>query len=111
MCWRAQPMASGRVLVVGMGPVGQVFARALVGSGCRVGALVKPEHAAGARAGYTMYLLGARKARAPMRWRVSEIFTAPQEVRGLPWDEVLVAVSSTDLRADWLKALAEGCPG
>ena len=61
---------SPRVLLVGAGAVGQVFAKHLQAAGCEVGFLVKEAHAAEARAGFTLHAyrgLSPHAARAPLQ--------------------------------------------
>ncbi|MBX7084524.1 MAG: ketopantoate reductase [Nannocystaceae bacterium] len=97
---------SERVLVVGAGAVGQVFAHHLARGGAEVALLVKPAHEAALREGMTLYRL---RRRGPLRERFEgyRILTAPSQAAGTRWDQVYSAVSSAALRpATWFAELA-----
>lgn len=90
-----------RVLIVGAGAVGMVFGRHLALGGAEVTFFVKPRHADAVRAGQPMYLLNRG---TELGWsRDYQLLTAIEEVAAARWDAVLLAVSSTALRAGpWL---------
>ncbi|HTM22075.1 MAG TPA: 2-dehydropantoate 2-reductase N-terminal domain-containing protein [Kofleriaceae bacterium] len=94
-----------RALIVGAGSIGQVLAHALRAGGAEVAFLVKPAHAAEARAGFTLYPLGRRRE----RWRPVRLDGVPVLTETpLPrFDTVLLAVSSPALATGtWLAELA-----
>ncbi len=93
-----------RVLVVGAGAVGQVFARHLVAGGADVTFLIKPKYADECRRGFVLYPLG-RRARAPVSIACPAIASAA-EATNVHWDQIYLTVSSTALRGDWLGELA-----
>jgi 2-dehydropantoate 2-reductase len=97
-------MAAMRVLVVGAGAVGQVFAKHLMRGGAEVAWLVKPKHAAAARAGFAVHRHGCGGVK-------SETVRAGVVTDAGPaaWDAVLLCVPSTALAAPhdaWLRELA-----
>lgn len=96
-----------RCLIVGAGAIGQVFGYHLHRGGARVCYLVKPEHAAAARLGFTLYPLNRKRAReTPVSFTEFEVITHAGEAAAPAWDCVLLCVSSTALRAgDWLDEL------
>ncbi|ATB30428.1 ketopantoate reductase family protein [Melittangium boletus] len=97
-----------RVLLVGAGAVGQVFAHYLRSAGCAVTFLVKEKHAAQARAGFTLYELGVRqRTPAPTPLSGFGVLVSEREVQKERWDQVWLCVSSTALRSgEGLKKLA-----
>lgn len=94
-----------RVLVVGAGAVGQVYARHLQRAGVEVSFFVKPKYAEEARQGYTVYPLGESRAGAPVRFEGFGVVTSTEEVAAASWDAVWLCVSSPALRGDWLPAM------
>lgn len=95
-----------RVLLVGAGAVGQVYARSLLRAGCEVAFLVKPAHLAEVRAGLTVHVYAGRTPRAEPLTGV-EALTTVEEVAARAWDQVWLCVPSTALRAGgWVEALA-----
>jgi hypothetical protein len=93
-----------RVLVVGAGAVGQVFALHLARGGAEVAFLVKPKYAEECARGFTLYRLGGRA-------HVTEslacrAITSVAEAAREQWDQVYLTVSSSALRGDWLGELA-----
>ena len=100
-----------RVLVVGAGAVGQVFAHHLAQAGASVTLLVKPKYRAELASGLTMARL--RVGHAPQRERFEgyDLVTAPHEADGQRWDQVYFTVSSAALRdgdeiAPWVSTIA-----
>ncbi len=86
-------LTAPRVLMVGAGAVGQVYAWALQNAGVKVDFYVKPRHAASVRAG--MPLWRRRFGRKP---EPSTLYADGVYESDLPaphWDEVWLAVSST----------------
>ncbi|MBC7173300.1 MAG: ketopantoate reductase, partial [Polyangiaceae bacterium] len=95
-----------KVLVVGAGAVGQVYAAHLKRSGAHVALYVRPERAEDARRGLTLY-----RMRALFRRHVVETFVADQvvvsaaEVAAEGWDQVWLCVPTTALAGAWVEAL------
>ncbi|MCK6506850.1 2-dehydropantoate 2-reductase [Myxococcota bacterium] len=87
-------------LLVGAGAVGQVYGRHLQRGGAQVSFLVKPRHAAEARAGFTMADLNAGGRLE--RFEGYRVWVSPDELRGQRFDQVWLCVSSPALRGDWL---------
>lgn len=93
-----------KILVVGAGSVGQVYARHFQRGGAEVAFLVKEKHAAEARRGFTMYPL-RESGRAPVRFEGFDVLTA---LDGSKWDAIVLCVSSPAIRGKWLDELAAG---
>ncbi|MBF5042150.1 ketopantoate reductase [Aggregicoccus sp. 17bor-14] len=97
---------SPRVLLVGAGAVGQVYARFLKAGGCEVSFLVKESHAAEAREGFTLHAHRGRSLRTETL-QAAQVLTSPEQVRPDAFEQVWLCVSSTALRAGgWVEALA-----
>ncbi len=99
-------MSGRRILVVGAGAVGQVYARHLQLGGARVALMVKDKYADEARRGFTMYAL--RKLGGPRRVRLEgcDVLTSPDAVARERWDQIWLCMSSTAMKQPWLDALA-----
>lgn len=106
MASTSPPMSmSPRVLLVGAGAVGQVYAKHLQAAGCAVSFLVKPAHAQEARRGFTLHALG-RKGPA-LALQGVEVLVSADEVAARHFEQVWLCVSSPALRAgDWVAQLA-----
>ncbi len=99
-------MSSPRVLIVGAGAVGQVFGHHLARAGCAVSFFVKPKYLDEVKRGFTMYRLQRRRVQ-PERFEGFGVATTAAQVAADTWDVVLLAISSTALRAGtWLPELA-----
>ena len=99
---------SPRVLLVGAGAVGQVYAKYLQAAGCEVAFLVKEAHVAEARAGFTLHAFGPL-SRTPRTTSLTgvEVLASVADVRARSWDQVWLCVSSNALRAgSWVRELA-----
>jgi hypothetical protein len=95
-----------RVLVVGAGAVGQVYARHLQLGGAEITFYVREKYRAEVARGFDMYPLN-RKAKLrtePVRFDGVTAITAPGEIRA-PYDQVWITVSSPALRGAWLPEL------
>ncbi len=94
-----------RVLIVGAGAVGQVFAHHLARGGAEIMLLVKPKHADLARRGFAVHRRrrgGVDSARVR-----ADVLTSTAEAARTRWDAVLLCVPSTALAdARWLRELA-----
>lgn len=100
--------SSGRVLVVGAGAVGLAYAAAFARAGVEVHLFVKPAHVPALAAGAPVLTRidgGARRVTVP----VAGLHTAPDTVRGLHWDAVVLAVASPALAGAWLDELLAAC--
>jgi Ketopantoate reductase PanE/ApbA len=105
--------ASPRVLLVGAGAVGQVFAKYLQAAGCEVSFLVKPAHAAEARGGFTLHAFrGLSRTPRPLSLSGVEVLVSLEEVAARRWEQVWLCVSSSALRAGtWVAELARATGG
>lgn len=97
-----------RILLVGAGAVGQVYARHLQMGGAEVAFLVRPKYAEEARRGFDLYPLDRKNARTtPVRLEGVGVFTSADEVARERFDAVLLCVAATALReGTWLQDLA-----
>ncbi len=96
-----------KVLVIGAGAIGQVFARHFQLGGADVSFLVRPKYADATRAGLVVYPLnrGASERGTPTRL-VCGVETDQDEALAKGWDLVVLAISSVALRSgDWLERL------
>jgi len=89
-----------KALIVGAGAVGQVYGLTLQRAGLQVGVLVKPKHAAAARAGYVLHPVG--EARVGFQPDACVVDAEGVAERG-PWDQVWLCMSSPGLRG-WAEA-------
>jgi 2-dehydropantoate 2-reductase len=100
-----------RVLVVGAGAVGQVYACHLARGGAIVTFLIKPAHAAELEGGLTLYPLNRprRRRTEPVRFDGYAVLTDVAAAAAERWDQIYLTVSSTALRAGhWFAQLAAG---
>jgi ketopantoate reductase len=99
-----------RILLVGAGAVGQVFAHFLRSAGADLAFLVKEQHAEAARRGFMLYPLGVREPTpAPVSLAGFDIHVSMKDVARERWDQVWLCVSSPALRTgDWVARLAQG---
>ena len=88
-----------KILVVGAGAVGQVYALHLARAGHEIRFFVKPAHAAGLAGGLTLHRLGRWHSR-PERLQGYGIVTDTAAVAAQAWDQVWLALSSDALRGE-----------
>ncbi|MDC0708706.1 2-dehydropantoate 2-reductase N-terminal domain-containing protein [Stigmatella sp. ncwal1] len=99
--------ARPRVLLVGAGAVGQVFGKFLKAAGCELSFLVKEQHVASTRAGFTLQKLSRFSHPPAVSLSGFGVLVSPQEVAQQSWDQVWLCVSSTALReGTWASELA-----
>lgn len=96
-----------KVLIVGAGAVGLVYARHLQLGGAEVSLFVREKYAAEAREGFLLYPLNAKKG-TTARLEGCEVLTTNAEVAAREWDQVWLCVSSTAIRAGWLDDFVAG---
>ena len=65
-----------KILIVGAGAVGQVYARHLHASGAEITFLVKEKHRAETQQGFKLYWLNQQKGREPFHFKTFEIVVA-----------------------------------
>ena len=97
-----------KVLVIGAGAIGQVFARHFALGGATVHLLVRPRQEEEAKRGFVMYPLnrGARTRTTPVRLEGMTVHTDQDAALTEPYDLVVLAISSVALRSgDWLARL------
>ena len=96
-----------RVLVVGAGAVGQVYARHLELAGWDVNFFVKEKYAAEAREGYWVYPLNETKQ--AVRFANFGVYTKVSEIAESSFDQVWLCVPGNALQGDWLGPFLAAC--
>lgn len=102
-----------RVLIVGAGAIGQVFARHFREGGATVGFLVRPKYLEEAHSGFTLYPLNRPRGERhePLRLDGCEVYADQAIALEHPWDALVIAVSATALRrGDWFSKLTGALP-
>ncbi len=94
-----------RVLLVGAGAVGAVYARHLQKAGVLVAFLVKPHHVTAVKAGLTLYELHDRAVREPRSLFVETVLSTWDEVRRERFDQIWLTIPSHALTEAWLTEL------
>jgi len=96
-----------KVLVVGAGAVGSVYAMAAAQGGAEVTFLVKPKYVASLQNGFELYRLTRKGAiPKPISFKNFKMITDPVDVKKEKWDFVILAVAANTLRqGNWLKNL------
>ncbi len=94
-----------RVLIVGAGAVGQVYARHLQHGGADITFLVKEKYRAEVAAGLSLYWLNHfRPGQAPDRFTRFDVITSLQQATR-PFDQVWLCIAGPALSGDWLPTL------
>ena len=94
-----------RALIFGAGSIGQTYGYILTRSGATVDVYVRPKYAADAESGYRLY--ERRKGfRDPLEFKPDQVLTTCDEVANVDYDVVVLCISSTALRGDWLDGFA-----
>jgi ketopantoate reductase len=93
-----------RVLVVGMGALGQVFGAHLARGGAQVSCLVRPSQAQATRGGYRLSALRRWRRPEALELAPTQVFTEVGQVDG-DWDAVWLCTHSTGLREPWVETL------
>ncbi len=97
-----------RVLIVGAGAVGQVYARHLQRAGVKVDLYVRPQRVEQFIEGFWMYPLNDRNLRENGEHMDGMgVYSEPEQLRGERFDQVWLCVSSTALQGSWLKEVLD----
>lgn len=98
---------SPRVLVIGAGAVGQVYARHAQQGGAEVTFFVREKYRDQVARGLDLYPLnrGRRHRTEPVRFEEFSVVSRVDEIAGSRFDQVYVTVSSPALRGPWLAEL------
>ncbi|OUR87373.1 hypothetical protein A9Q81_25650 [Gammaproteobacteria bacterium 42_54_T18] len=94
-----------KVLIVGAGAVGQVYGHYLQRGGAEVSFFVKEKYKEECEQGFALYRSRRVGLSAPERFKAESILTSYDEVAEGQWDQVWIAIASTDLRGEWLSTL------
>ena len=94
-------------LIVGAGAVGQVYGHFLQRGGASVSYLVKEKYKEECEKGFTLYRCRRSGLGAAETFEADGIYTNYDELKQTRWDQVWLAVSSADLRGEWLAKLKD----
>jgi 2-dehydropantoate 2-reductase len=94
-----------KVLVVGAGAVGQVYAAHLKRSGAHVALYVKAERAEDCMRGLTLYRMHTLRRHVVETFIPDQVVTTAREVEAEGWDQVWLCVPTTALEGAWLPEL------
>ena len=100
-----------RVLIIGGGAIGVVFARHFQQGGAEVGLLVRPRQREATEAGVPMYAFNRPKRdhTTPERFEVGTVYDEQSEALKASWDLIVLAVSNVALdKGTWLTELVDG---
>lgn len=95
-----------RVLVVGGGAVGQVYAHHLQRGGATVSFFVRKKHRAQTEGDLHLYRMTSRRGREHHVWRAHEVLVDPHEAAARGFDQIWLCISTAALE----RALAEESP-
>lgn len=87
-----------RILIIGAGAVGQVYARHLAAAGHDITFFVKPEHAAGLADGLPLHCLGHIRHRSEV-WRGYGVVSRSADIATGAWDQIWLCIASDALRS------------
>lgn len=97
-----------KILLLGAGAVGQVYAYHLAAAGAEIGFKVRPKYVEETSAGFDLYELGITHApRGPAKLLPTHVLTTDEEVAAIDWDQVWLCVPSTSLQGDWFEGFAK----
>jgi ketopantoate reductase len=97
-----------RVLIVGPGAVGQVYARHLQMAGVQVDLYARPATAKRLQPGFWMYPLHEKhRATTGVHMGDMNVFSSPEDLVTIPFDQVWLCVPSPALQGEWLKEVLD----
>ncbi len=99
-----------RILIVGAGAVGQVFALHLSRGGATVSVLVKEGQRDRAKHGFPIYRY-KKRAREDCHFKAAAVLSDLSEVARQKWDQAWLCVPTTSLEGPWFEGLVEATPG
>ncbi|HXH75912.1 MAG TPA: 2-dehydropantoate 2-reductase N-terminal domain-containing protein [Bacteriovoracaceae bacterium] len=100
-----------RILIVGAGAIGQVYAYHLKKAGNEVHFYVKEKYAAEMHGELSLYPLNRRNPRnSPVSFKADGVVTTPEGAGKSKWDQVYLCMSSTGLRGEWIDQFARAIP-
>lgn len=94
-----------RALIVGAGTVGQIYGHFLQRGGAEVSFFVKPNHRQECEDGFALYRCRHGGLGPQEHYTPDAVYTSFAALESETFDHVWIAVSSTDLRGDWLERL------
>lgn len=99
-----------RIVVVGAGAVGSVYALLLSRAGAEVSFYVRPARRERLVDGVELTRVGLLGRRRPERFVPAHVVTSPDELRALAPDELWLATDSEALEGEWLGPLLSAAP-
>ena len=97
---------SMKILFVGAGAVGKIYARHLAMGGADITFLVKEKYEESLKTGFYVYLLNdSRHRHTPLLMSGYEVLTSYEAVGKQQWDYVILCMSSPALKGPWLDEL------
>lgn len=96
-----------RVLIIGAGAVGQVYGHFMQRGGASVSFLVKEKYREACEKGFTLYRSRRSGLGKAEFYQADHIYTDYEAVAKEHFDHVWLAMSSNDLRGEWLSELKE----
>lgn len=96
-----------KILILGAGAVGQVYATHLKRSGAYVGLYVRPKYAEDCQRGLTLYALRVLRRHTVETFQPDDVLTSIEDVAAQRWDQVWLCVSTAALDGDWLDPFLE----
>lgn len=96
-----------KILIVGAGAIGQVYATHLKKSGAYVGVYVKPKYAEACQRGLTIYQLRTLRRHTVETFQPDDVLTSVEDVAAQGWDQVWLCVSTAALEGEWLDRLLD----
>ncbi len=98
-----------KILVVGAGAVGQVFAHHAALAGADVSFFVREKYVDETRQGFNLYPLNRSNPRQkPVELRDFDVYSDIDEIARKPWDQVYLCIPSTGLRGQWFEEFVQG---
>lgn len=94
-----------KVVIVGAGSVGQVYAYALQHGGADVSLFVKDKYRASLAQGFDLYALNL--GREPLHVTIPSILSSVNEVRAEVWDAVILCIPTNGIRSPDFPALLQ----
>jgi len=91
-----------KILIIGAGPVGQVYGHYLQRGGAEVSFFVKEKYRKECEQGFSLYRCRRQGLSDAETFKAESILTEFDQIAAAQWDQVWLAMSSTDLRGDLL---------
>lgn len=98
-----------KILVVGAGAIGQVFAHHAALAGADVSFFVRDKYVDETRQGFNLYPLNrANPRQKPVELKDFDVYSDIDDIARKPWDQVYLCIPSTGLRGEWFENFVQG---